>query len=769
MSVNNNVQEIPILVIYFTQSKILMKKKFGSFSNFGLLLEYFNKNIKNDLFRLKEKYLINNYEIKSTDLLIDIIQLQNPSIKINNAYFSIEIEEINSIGDENRPIFKKILQPIRFDCSIYIFIPEYGSMSLEQYPENIKYKYELEKFNLNSAYCNSPNALYISGGLFEEKKINLFWIIDNNYYSVKKINMLFPKAVHSMTYIYNNGKEIIFIAGGDDLKTFYYDIKNNTFVEWGDMNGIHYLPGLIHLGNYLYSFHLIKDENNKIFFERTNLNDDKHIWEKIYPLFEQEEIKNNIINNEFGVCPCNGGRVNLCGGNFHNPNSYLYDINKNTFLVNEKCKNQFLPLLDKNFYKINDNHNIALPGSLYRHKQIAVFNKKKCTLRIAHFSPSNGNQKIKYKNIHKKKDSINGKVIIEINIKDINKTNDSNQINNNLNIINNNNGQKKINDIANKKQIESNSNNNNNKENQINKVNNKINNLKENINSNEMKISDNGIYSSGDFREAHQENNNINKNVNIKDNDIYSSGDFREAHQENINSNEMKISDNGIYSSGDFREAHQENNNINKNVNIKDNEGQINFHIEGDDEKIEFNDNDNDENINQDTNNINEDNNIHIDNDNNIVSENEKNADYIIAEKSDGENIAQGRYNNHGKNEIEEITEENNNINELNEFNSEEYYENNEGNEYEDTNEEMEEIYNDQYYDGNGDMMVNGDGEGVDENVEEEEEEGLERDRFELTIVQNIGEDIIQIENYPVFYFDENNFCDYEYKPEENK
>ena len=716
MSVNNNVQEIPILVIYFTQSKILMKKKFGSFSNFGLLLEYFNKNIKNDLFRLKEKYLINNYEIKSTDLLIDIIQLQNPSIKINNAYFSIEIEEINSIGDENRPIFKKILQPIRFDCSIYIFIPEYGSMSLEQYPENIKYKYELEKFNLNSAYCNSPNALYISGGLFEEKKINLFWIIDNNYYSVKKINMLFPKAVHSMTYIYNNGKEIIFIAGGDDLKTFYYDIKNNTFVEWGDMNGIHYLPGLIHLGNYLYSFHLIKDENNKIFFERTNLNDDKHIWEKIYPLFEQEEIKNNIINNEFGVCPCNGGRVNLCGGNFHNPNSYLYDINKNTFLVNEKCKNQFLPLLDKNFYKINDNHNIALPGSLYRHKQIAVFNKKKCTLRIAHFSPSNGNQKIKYKNIHKKKDSINGKVIIEINIKDINKTNDSNQINNNLNIINNNNGQKKINDIANKKQIESNSNNNNNKENQINKVNNKINNLKE-----------------------------------------------------NINSNEMKISDNGIYSSGDFREAHQENNNINKNVNIKDNEGQINFHIEGDDEKIEFNDNDNDENINQDTNNINEDNNIHIDNDNNIVSENEKNADYIIAEKSDGENIAQGRYNNHGKNEIEEITEENNNINELNEFNSEEYYENNEGNEYEDTNEEMEEIYNDQYYDGNGDMMVNGDGEGVDENVEEEEEEGLERDRFELTIVQNIGEDIIQIENYPVFYFDENNFCDYEYKPEENK
>ena len=622
MSVNN--KEFQILVIYFTKSKIINEKYFDSFSNFGLLLEYFNKNIKNDSYQLKQNYLLNNIQIKNTDLLIDLIKLQNPSQKIKNAKFSIEIEETNKIGYENYPIFKKILQPFRIDKSIYIFTPEDGIMSLEQYPENIINKYEFEKFNLSSAYCNSPNALYISGGLFFEEKINHFWIIDNEYFTIKKINMPFPKSIHSMTYIFNNGKELIFIAGGDDLKTFYYDIKNNSFVEWGDMNGIHYLPGLIHIGNYLYCFHLINDENNKVFFERTNLNDNNHIWEKIYPFFEPEQIKNNIINNEYGVCYCDGGKVNLCGGNFNNPNCYLYDINKNLFLYNEKCKDQFLPLIDKNFYKINDNHNIALPASLYRHVQVAIFNKKKYTLRIVRFNPSDGNKKMKYKNIYQK-DSINGKVIIEINNKDINQTNINNE-----------------------------------EENKTKKFNNK------------------------------------NTNVNPK----------------------------------------KQKEKYNKNINIKDNEEQININNIENNEKMEFNKIGNNFNINPDINNINE-NNIQLDDNNNVVIEDEKNDDYLI-------------------------NEENNNINIQNENGEENVnYENNEGNEYEDTNEEMEEIYNDQYYDGVN-MMVNDEG-------EEEVEEGLERYKFEITIGQNIDEDIIQIESFPNYYFDENNFCDYEYEPEENK
>ena len=198
MSVND--KEIPILVIYYTKSKIICQKEFGSFSRFDNLLKFFNENIKNSEIRLKQKYLLNNKEIKNSDLLIDLIQAYDSSKKIINANFSIEIEEINNIGDENFPYFSKILQPVTNKFGIYVFTPENGSMSLEQYPDNIENEYELEKFNICSAYCNSPNSLFISGGRFNEEKIDNFWIIDNTFFSIKKSSMILPKINHTMIY-----------------------------------------------------------------------------------------------------------------------------------------------------------------------------------------------------------------------------------------------------------------------------------------------------------------------------------------------------------------------------------------------------------------------------------------------------------------------------------------------------------------------------------------------------------------------------------------
>ena len=133
----------------------------------------------------------------------------------------------------------------------------------------------------------------------------------------------------------------------------------------------------------------------------------------------------------------------------------------------------------------------------------------------------------------------------------------------------------------------------------------------------------------------------------------------------------------------------------------------------------------------------------------------------IVKKEEEMNNVSENSYSIN-KSNINLHFVENNNINIQNENGEENVnYENNEGNEYEDTNEEMEEIYNDQYYDGVN-MMVN-------DEEEEEVEEGLERYKFEITIGQNIDEGIIEIESFPNYYFDENNFCDYEYEPEENK
>ena len=726
MSINK--QEIPILVIYYTKSQILCQQEFGSFCNFGTLLEFFNQNIKNDEIQLKQKYYLNNTEIKDSDLLINLIQPYDVSKKIINASFSIEIEETNNIGDEYYPCFKKILLPVRNNFGLYVFTPENGTISLEQYPENIEKEYELEKFNIISTYCNSTNDLYISGGVFNEEIINNFWIINNEFYSIKKCKMLYPKSNHSMLYIENNKNQIIFVAGGNDLKTFYYDIKTNIFFEWGEMNAIHFRPGLIFIEDYLYCFHLVKEKNNKIFFERTNLNDNNHIWEKIYPNFESEEIINVIVNMEFGIAPCAGGHILLIGGNLNNPNCYLYDINMNLFIFNDKSKNQFIPLIDKTFYKINKSHNIALPASIQRHLEIVILNKIKYTIRHINLKPDKGNKKITYNNIHNQEPNI-GKVIVEFNTEDANEENEDN----------------------NEEEIDQTENNKNNNSIPITDIN-----ISNNIYY-EKKLPTMPIEK---FISQKSENNS--KDFNIVNPIIVNTKNV-------IKSNHNNNLDNGIETDDIIYNQDDE-------FGINDNNEKIHFNIEGINIESEIQPSEIENNL--EINNIEPDQNIHIDNDNNIVSENEKNADYLVPEISDRENIDQGVYSNGPDEEIEEKTEENNIATEPNNPNSDENYEENDNNElqegdaFEEINEEnIEEYKEEENNQGNGEEkyeIENGQIYEEGENMEEYEEEGIERDRFELTIVKNIGEDMTQIENFPIYYLDENNFCDYNCKSQDN-
>ena len=50
MSVNE--EEIPILVIYFTKTRIIYETEFGSFSKFGALIDFFNSKISSDSIKL---------------------------------------------------------------------------------------------------------------------------------------------------------------------------------------------------------------------------------------------------------------------------------------------------------------------------------------------------------------------------------------------------------------------------------------------------------------------------------------------------------------------------------------------------------------------------------------------------------------------------------------------------------------------------------------------------------------------------------------------
>ena len=436
MSFNN--QEIPILVIYYTKSRIIYKTEFGSFSKFGLLLDFFNSKIASDSIKLKKKYLLNDKEINNDDLLINLIQDYAIAKRIIKATFSIELNEFNNIGDEEIPLYKRILQPKLDNFGIYIFIPETGSLSLEEYPEKIMKYFKLKKINKFSAYCNSYDSLYISGGKYNEEEIKDFWIINNQSFKIEKKLIPFSKSNHSMIYVEFNNNQFIFFIGGNNSSSYYYDIKNKNFVLWGDMSAPLFRPSLIQIDEYLYCFNFSLGENNEIFFEKTKLDSKEHIWEKVYPKFDKDEMKQIFLNNIFSISKCAGKKIIFIGGKKsieNKENVFLYDINLNTFFNNIICNNQYIDSIDKSFYKVNNSHNIILPDFSNEKEfyEIGILNKIKYTFRKIKLNPCEEKQinLIKYKNIREENSNI-GKIIVEF------KTEESeNNINGGMNNENN--------------------------------------------------------------------------------------------------------------------------------------------------------------------------------------------------------------------------------------------------------------------------------------------------------------------------------------------
>ena len=431
-----SINEIPILVIFSTKSRIIYQTKFGSLCKFGNIIEFFNSKIASDSIKLKKKYFLNDKEIKEDDLLLDLIQIYAQSKRIISAILSIELDEIYNIGDEEISSYSKILQPKSDDnFGIYIFFPESGSLSLEEYPEKIINVFKLNKFNKSSAYCNSYDSLFISGGNYNSENIKDLWIINNQNYKIEKKEMPIPKSSHSMVFLEYNNKKIIFFVGGNDTSSFYYDIEAKKFELWGNLNSSYINPSLIQIENYLYCFNFTLNEENKIFFEKTKINGDSHLWEKVYSDFESEEIKEKILFKNFCVSKCAGKKIIFIGDNNEEKNDeniFLYDIDTNLFYLNKICNDQYINFKEKNFYKINKSHSIILPDFSNENKvfEIGILNKIKHTFRKIKLNPCEQNQINfkKYKNIRDENINI-GKILEEFKTEESIQDSENNNIN----------------------------------------------------------------------------------------------------------------------------------------------------------------------------------------------------------------------------------------------------------------------------------------------------------------------------------------------------
>ena len=273
--------------------------------------------------------------------------------------------------------FTKLLQPKLNPFGLYIYTHEDTSLNLKQYSNQKIAESKLLNFKGEGTYCNSFTHLFIS-------ESNDFWIINNSSFQIRYKKMQIKKKNHSMIFIpplnsqKENGK--IFIVGGDDKKSIYYDLKKNYFLNWAPTNEIHIKPALIQIGEYLYLFDSIFNKKN-FCFEKTKLTDVKPRWEKIIPNID-ENILNNFPSNTFAVSLDENNNIVFLGGdniNMSNNASYIYNINQNKIYLSQKGTNDCMNFIDKTFYKINGTY-VALPEDISESKEIAIIDRNEQSL-----------------------------------------------------------------------------------------------------------------------------------------------------------------------------------------------------------------------------------------------------------------------------------------------------------------------------------------------------------------------------------------------------
>ena len=148
--------------------------------------------------------------------------------------------------------YTKLLQPKINPFGIYIYSPKENTNTLKSFSETIISSNELNKYREKGAYCNSYNDLFISEGKY-------FWIINNSSFSIKKKKTPIEKNNHTIIFLsFLTDSSKVFLIGGADKKTFYYDLKKNYFLNWAETNEQHIKPALLKINDYLYIFDELK-------------------------------------------------------------------------------------------------------------------------------------------------------------------------------------------------------------------------------------------------------------------------------------------------------------------------------------------------------------------------------------------------------------------------------------------------------------------------------------------------------------------------------
>ena len=365
-------KDLALKVIYYTKRRHIGSKIFFATSKFQEVLLYFEKNLKEPQTFLKSSYFLNGKQIFPNDILLYFCTV-DPNLCLVEEDLFVEIEELEHIDDSSEPIYDKLLKPLINPFKLIILNVKEGILQMVDFPKDKNKNFGFDVLvNNNYACCNSPDALYIS---YQKN----FWIIYKKNFAIEKKEMPISKEKHSMNYILSNNT--IFIAGGDNTETFYYEINTKEFIPWGKMSGIQEKPALIQYGDFLYSFNSFNPSG--IYFERTKLTSPAKKWEKLVPQSGDKE-SGFFYNKLYGVSKCSGGNILFAGGVNNQLRTFIYNLKLNVLYININ-KDESILLSERSFYKIDHNFNIGITQNIEKDHIIAIINKNSKSLNLLPF------------------------------------------------------------------------------------------------------------------------------------------------------------------------------------------------------------------------------------------------------------------------------------------------------------------------------------------------------------------------------------------------
>ena len=391
-----NSSEYPVRAIFFTKNKLIGEQLFPNNITLGEIKDFYQQNLSDGKTLLFNTYYINSHKIEDSNIISRNIQ-PAPNAKLLDISIAIEVidskEKINTsinLDDRNEQIYTQIIQPKINPFGLIVFFPQYNKIQYEEYPSDYLEKKGLKYINNNKLiYCNSPNELFLS---LAENSDDL-WIIKNKNYAIIKKSIPFVKNNYSMIYIPNFGEcGSVFFIGGDNCRTFFYDIKAHVFEKWGNMLNSHFEPALYVYGDYLYCFNSLNENNT--YFQKTFLGSNtRRMWEKVYPRFKEVDPK-EFYNNNFAVSKSTEGTILFVGGKNASDNTFIFNPLNNT-MIKTNGENVKIDFVDKKFYSLNQLIDIAIPSNFYKNHELALLNKYNYSLT-----------KIKYK-VGQKNSNIN--------------------------------------------------------------------------------------------------------------------------------------------------------------------------------------------------------------------------------------------------------------------------------------------------------------------------------------------------------------------------